>query len=312
MTIYVDAPLTPDQKELLRSSAPDEAFVFRDELAGEEQYNALLKADVLLGNPRPVEWLKAARNLKWIQLYSTGFEYYSGIQLPAVVTNMRDYYSEPCAETMIAGIMALYRGMDALAVLKKEKQWVGPPIRQQLQLLHRKKVIILGTGNIGRRVAKILSGFDAEIIFFGRTAPDALLRSPEELLQKISWADIIIACLPGTDETRGLFTRDMISRMNKGALFCNVGRGNLLADEDALAEALASHTIGGAVLDVTAAEPLPAGSKLWNCPNTILSQHSGGGQLAEIEGILELFLENLKRYKSGQPLKNQVHFDRGY
>ena len=313
MTIYVDTPFKPDQKGTLLRAAPDDTFIFSDELPGkDEQLHTLLQADILLGNPKPVEWLQKADNLKWVQLYSTGFEYYSQIRIPAVVTNMQDYYSQPCAETMVAGIMALYRHMDGFAVLKEKKQWVGAPVRLQLQLLNYKKVIILGTGHIGRRVANILAGFDAEIIFYGRTAPDASLRNPEQLVQKIAWADIIIGCLPGSAETKGLFTKDMIGRMKPTALFCNVGRGNLVDDEDALMDALMDHKIGGAVLDVTAAEPIPADSRLWDCPNTILSQHSGGGQVTEFEGITALFLENLENYKQGKPLKNQINFHKGY
>ena len=208
--------------------------------------------------------------------------------------------------------MALYRGMDSFGVLKYKKEWVGPPIRLTLQLLHHKKVIILGTGNIGRRIAKMLKGFEADIVFFGRTAADAQLRTKDELIEKIGWADIIIGCLPGTKETKGLFTTEMIGKMKATALFCNVGRGNLVADEGGLIEALMNYKIGGAVLDVTSGEPIPADSKLWDCPNTILSQHSGGGQLSEYDGIADLFIENLQLYKSGEPLKNQIDFNKGY
>lgn len=313
MIIYVDTPLKPIHKNALRNQAPDDQFIFKDELPGEtEQLNALLKADILLGNPKPVEWLQKASNLKWVQLYSTGFEYYSGIRIPAVITNMQDYYSQPCAETVIAGIMALYRKTDTFTVLKGRKEWVGPPIRLELQLLNRKKVIILGTGHIGRRIAKILGGFDAEIIFFGRTAPDARLHTRDDLMQQLPWADIVIGCLPGTGETKRLFTKEMIGRMKPTALFCNVGRGNLVDDESALIDALMKRKIGGAVLDVTASEPIPPDSKLWDCPNTILSQHSGGGQITEFDGIVELFIENLYNYKSGKPLKNQISLNRGY
>lgn len=314
MMIYVDAPLKKIQKDILRSRVPGDVFIFKNELPGkDEQLKTLLKADILLGNPKPVGWLQKAANLKWVQLYSTGFEYYNSVKIPAVITNIQDYYSQPCAETIIAGIMALYRNIHTFSLLKDRKQWVGQKIRSELQLLHSKQVIILGTGNIGRRIAKILKeGFDAEIIFFGRTAPDAKLRSPDELLQQISWADIIIGCLPGTKETKGLFTKDMIDKMKPTALFCNVGRGNLVKDEDALIDALITHKIGGAVLDVTGFEPIPTENKLWDCPNTILTQHSGGGQATEYDGILELFIENLERFKSGKPLKNQVSFSQGY
>jgi glyoxylate/hydroxypyruvate reductase len=70
--------------------------------------------------------------------------------------------------------------------------------------------------------------------------------------------------------------------------------------------------IAGAVLDVTAAEPLPSDHPLWDCENTILSQHSGGGNIEEFDGIASFFIENFKRYKSGQLLENVVQLERGY
>ncbi len=290
MLIYVDAPFRREHKDELLAGAGGHTFLFKDELEGEQQQlAALLKADILLGNPKPVEWLQQANNLLWIQLYSTGFEYYKHIRLPAVITNMQDYYAQPCAETAIAGILALYRGMDDFAVLKSERKWVGYPIRAELQLLQYKKVFILGTGHIGKRAARILSGFDCKVTFYGRSA-DAQMKTPQQLEAALPDADIVIACLPGTEETKGLFTSAMIRRLKPTAVFCNVGRGNLPEDEMVLVEALVQRRIGGAVLDVTAEEPIPAGHPLWNCPNTILSQHSGGGNITEYSGIVQLFL----------------------
>lgn len=313
MLIYVDTPFNEEQKDQLIYGSPEDLFVFKDEIESkEEQLATLLKADILLGNPKPVEWLEKAHNLKWVQLYSTGFEYYRNIKIPAVITNMQDYYSQPCAETAVGGIMALYRGMDNFGVLKSEKKWVGYTLRAHLQLLQDKKVIILGYGNIGRRVAKILSGFDCEIKIYARSAPEAAIRTTDELLKQLGWADIVIGCLPGTAETKGLFTSEMIRAMKHGAVFSNVGRGNLVEDEQVLIDALNEGKLGGAVLDVTAEEPIPADHPLWDCRNTILSQHSGGGNVSEYFGIAQFFLENLERFKKNIPLKNPVDFGRGY
>ena len=313
MLIYIDVPLKTTEKQTLNKHLNGSyQLCYTDEFENEDnRLNALRKADILFGNPRPEVMLQAV-NARWIQLFTAGFESYQNVTTKAVVTNMNDYYSQPCAETMVAGIMALYRKMDVFGVYKENKQWVGAPIRLELQLLQYKKVIILGTGNIGRRIAKILNAFDAEIRFFGRSAPDAAIRSGEELVQQITWGDIIIGCLPGTAGTMGLFTKEMIDNMKGTAIFCNVGRGNLVADEGALIEALMNKTIGGAVLDVTASEPIPADSKLWDCPNTILTQHSGGGQQSEYEGLVTLFLENLEKFEKRQPLNNEVSFQKGY
>lgn len=313
MLIFVDAPFAERHKTALKNGAAGDDLVFRDELPGEkEQLGALLKSDILLGNPKPAQWLEQAINLQWIQLYSTGFEYYRHIKTPAVVTNMQDYYSHPCAETAIAGILALYRKIDEFTILKSKQQWVGHTIRPDLQVLHNKKVIILGAGNIPRTIEKMLRGFDCAVTFYARRTPGAALRTPADLLAALPEADIVIACLPGTEETKGLFTPAMIAAMKHTAIFCNVGRGNLLSSEHALVDALIQHRIGGAVLDVTAEEPLPAEHPLWNCPRTVLTQHSGGGSTAEYEGIIDCFLENLVAFKTGIPMKNVIRFDKGY
>lgn len=313
MKIYVDAPFGQTAKEMLRTGAYPDTCYFRDEMEQEaEQWQALLEADILFGNPRKLDWLQEASGLKWIQFHSTGFEYYRSLQTSAVVTNMRGFYAEPCAETVVAGLMALYRGIDRFSVWKRDKQWVGLPARSQLQLLQHKKVIVLGWGSIGKRVAKILEGFGCEIFVYSRSWPDALVRTPEQLITALPTMDVVVACLPGTDETRGFFTRSMIRNMRSDAVFCNVGRGNLLEDEGELVDALMHGRIGGAVLDVTAAEPLPADHPLWDCPHTILSQHTGGGHATEHQGMVRLFLENLQLFREGKPLKNQVQLHKGY
>jgi phosphoglycerate dehydrogenase-like enzyme len=196
--------------------------------------------------------------------------------------------------------------------LKDQKKWVGHTIRTNLYLLSRRQVIILGAGNIGQKIGKLLSGFDCQVIYYARSTYSAIINTPDELLQAIPGADIIIGALPGTAETAGLFTREMIDAMRPNAIFCNVGRGNLLQDESHLVEALLNKQIAGAVLDVTAEEPLPEDHPLWSCPDTILTQHSGGGNLTELEGIVAMFLTNLRSFESQRQMMNVVELGRGY
>jgi len=313
MTIYIEIKLTDPLKAAIREAGDNYTYIFQDELDSEDaRHQAVKKADVVFGNLKPVEWLDEAPNLKWIQFASAGFDSYRTLKTDAIVTNMRDYFSGPCAETMVAGIMALYRGIDQFTILKKEHKWVGHTIRNDLYLLSKRHVIILGAGNIGQRIGRLLSGFDCQVIFFARNQNTAIINTPDELLQAVSGVDIIIGALPGTAETAGLFTNAMIDAMRPNAIFCNVGRGNLLADESHLVDALVNKRIAGAVLDVTAQEPIPADHPLWNCPNTILTQHSGGGNLTELEGIVALFLTNLKSFESDRQMMNMVDLERGY
>jgi glyoxylate/hydroxypyruvate reductase A len=313
MIIYIEIKLTDSLKNAIRETADTYTCIFEDELNSEkEKHDAVSNAEIIFGNVKPASWLDEARSLKWIQFSSAGFDAYRKLKTAAIVTNMRDYFSGPCAETMIAGILALYRGIDEFAILKQEKKWVGHTIRTNLYLLSNRQVIILGAGNIGQRIGKLLSGFDCQVAYYARSTNTAIINTPDELLQAIPGADIIIGALPGTAETAGLFTNEMIDAMRPNAIFCNVGRGNLVADESHLVNALMNSRIAGAVLDVTAQEPLPADHPLWECPQTILTQHSGGGNLTELEGIVAMFITNFKNFENNRSLMNTVQLERGY
>ena len=117
--------------------------------------------------------------------------------------------------------------------------------------------------------------------------------------------------MPETDATIGLFNAARLGLLKAGALFVNFGRGSVV-DEDALAAALNSRAIGGAVIDVTLREPLPGGHPFWTAPNTILTQHTGGGTADEIDRKIDVFAENLARYRDGEPLVGIVDIERGY
>jgi phosphoglycerate dehydrogenase-like enzyme len=134
---------------------------------------------------------------------------------------------------------------------------------------------ILGNGAIGQTVAKILKGFDCDIKIFSRTAIEGQVWSWSDIGAYLPDLDILVACLPETTETIGLIDEAFLNQMKKEALFVNVGRGSAV-DEPVLIEKLQAGAIAGAVLDVTAVEPLPENHVLWNMPNVLLTQHSSG------------------------------------
>ena len=109
----------------------------------------------------------------------------------------------------------------------------------------------------------------------------------------------------------GVFDAARLSRFKPTALFVNVGRGSVVA-EDALAERLHAGRLAGAVIDVTVREPLPQDHPFWTCPNLILTQHSGGGTEDEIDRVIDVFAGNLARYREGKPLAGVVDFEKGY
>ncbi|AUD06375.1 D-2-hydroxyacid dehydrogenase [Spirosoma pollinicola] len=310
MQLFVNPALNDTLKAQLEQQLPaDVMAVFRHDLPETAQQAAFQSADFVLGNP-PVTWFSDDMpNMKFWQLDSAGFDGYKQVQVKASIANMGDYFARPCAETMMAGILAVYRCIPELTQLQHRSEWIGAPIRDRTNSLWQKRVVILGTGTIGQAVRQMLTGFACETRMLARTDPHADLHSVEELIEAVPQTDILINCLPGT--ATGFVSAEVIAAMKPGSLYANVGRGTT-TDEPALISALQSGHLGGAVLDVTAKEPLPADSPLWTLPTVLLTQHTGGGQPNEDAGKVAQFLRNLSRFRAGQPLENTVELERGY
>lgn len=310
MQLFVSSNLNDTLKAELRQQLPAEITpVFRHDLPKDEQQRAFQSADLVMGNPPAAWFTHPLPNLKFWQLDSAGFDGYKNVRLRAAVANMGDYFAWPCAETMIAGILALYRRIPELAVLQSQVEWVGAPLRDGMDSLRNKQVVILGTGTIGQSVRQMLTGFNCPVKMLARTDPQADLHSADELRAVLPQTDIVINCLPGT--ATGFMSADLIGAMKPGSLYANVGRGST-TDEPALIHALQSGQLSGAVLDVTATEPLPADSPLWTLPNVLLTQHTGGGQPDEDAGKVTQLLKNLERLQAGEALENAVELGRGY
>jgi glyoxylate/hydroxypyruvate reductase len=309
MVIFIYTPLSAADKATLRQTADgSNQVIFRDEVSPDQQSELFQSAEVVMGNP-PLNWFNDAQQLAFWQLDSAGFDKYSGLKLTIPVANMGDYFAWPCAETIVAGIMALYRRIDELAVLQRQQKWVGVPLRFGMNTLHKQRVVILGSGAIGQAVQRILTGFDCTIQLMARTNPDAQLHTMQELLSALPTTDLVINTLPGSAD--GFVTAQVLGTMKQGSVYANVGRGNT-TDEPALIQLLQNGHLGGAVLDVTVTEPLPTDNPLWTMSNVVLTQHTAGGQRTEDTGKVTQFLRNLERFEKKQPLENQIDLARGY
>jgi glyoxylate/hydroxypyruvate reductase A len=311
MQIYIHTNLAePLRQGLLEGISKEHLVQFRE--VDDTDAQALEKfkeAQWVLGNV-PTEWLGNKTNsLEFWQLDSAGFDKYKHLQLSAKVANMGDWFARPCAETIVGGLMALVRGIDALTLLKQNKQWVGHAMRPHLGLLDRRHVVVLGGGTIGKATRAILEGFRCQVKTLARTSPEAELHTVEELLAELPSVDILVNTLPGTADQ--FVDRRVIAAMQAGSVYANVGRGNT-TDEDALIEALKSGHLSGAVLDVTEQEPLPTDSPLWTLPNVILTQHTGGGQADEDVGKVALFLRNIGNLETGNAIESEINLTRGY
>jgi len=311
MKIFVFTALNEAARAYLRQQLPAEAEVFfKEETATEQPTSAFQTAEVLLGNPPPA-WFTAGPlpKLRFWQIDSAGFDRYKGVQLRVPVANMGDFFAWACAETMVAGLLALYRRLPELVLLQEKQQWVGAEVRGRQGLLRGKRVVILGAGTIGQAVREQLSGFGCAVQLLARTDPQAQLHSTEELAAALPETDVVVNCLPGSADN--FFSADLVAAMRPGSIYTSVGRGNT-TDEPALIEALQSGRLGGAVLDVTATEPIPPGHPLWTLPHVLLTQHTGGGQPREAEGKIDQLIRNLAHLRAGQPLENVVDLGAGY
>ncbi len=312
MKIFVHTIFNDTEKAYFRQNLPTRyELCFGSELSEENRKEAFLSSDLCLGNI-PLAWAQATTSLQWLQLHSAGLDPYQQLTLPAFpITNLKGFFGQSVAETAVAGIMAMYRGIDRLARWQTTEKWVGTPMRASLHLLENAKVGILGGGAIGLKTAKILTGFDCDIKIFSRTAKGDSILDINTLGQFLPDLDILVACLPETQETIGLINKSLLELLKPSALFVNVGRGSAV-DEEALIDILQENKIFGAVLDVTATEPLPPHHVLWQMPNVLLTQHTSGGWAEENLNKINFFLENLQRFEKGEPLLNMANLERGY
>lgn len=312
MIIYCHALLDSALRDKLTETLSQHAINYRTESTSDEEARAYFaQADYILGNP-PGDWFNTQpENLKFWQLDSAGFDQYSSIPLreDVKVANMGDWFARPCAETIVGGVLALYRGVDTLTLLKQKSEWVGSKLRTDLKLLYMQNTIVLGAGTIGQAVNAILKGLGCTTHMMARTSPDADLHSREELLDVLPDADLVINTLPGT--ATHFADAEFFSKMKRGSVYASVGRGST-TDENALLEVLNSGQLDGAVLDVTETEPLPADSPLWDLPNVILTQHTGGGHRNEHMGKVDLFLNNILAFENGGSPANEVNLLKGY
>ncbi|WP_255636940.1 NAD(P)-dependent oxidoreductase [Dyadobacter sp. NIV53] len=188
------------RSKLTDALSPKHVIHFSADINDNEAQNIFQTADFILGNP-PVEWFEnKPANLKFWQLDSAGFDQYSAIGLDknVKVANMGNWFARPCAETIVGGILTLYRGLDTLIHLKEQTEWIGAKLRSELRILHEQNAVILGAGTIGQSVNAILKGFGCYTHLLARTSPDADLHSREDLFHELPYADLVINTLPGT------------------------------------------------------------------------------------------------------------------
>lgn len=200
------------------------------------------------------------------------------------------------------------QGSEVYAALHADSRPQFPPIMQEE--LHGKRVLIVGYGDIGKTIERMLAPFGVEITRVARTARPAVAgRNPEvhavsSLDALLPEAEIVILILPLTPESHGLIGAKQLALMPQGALVVNAARGPIV-QTDALVEALHGGRIRAAV-DVTDPEPLPADHPLWKCPNLLITPHVAGSTPQFSPRAIRIAAEQVRRVLAGEPLVNVV------
>ena len=316
MNLCIAVPgLTVAQRSRLEAALAAHTLTFCAEFPEFEKRAAVATAHVIFGNV-PAAWLSAAAGLRWVQLESAGVDAYLGLNATpraaaVVLTNLAGFYDRAVAEAALAGILAFYRQLPRLLFAQPAARWIKSEVEPAIRALAGQRVLLLGAGGIARRLARVLAAFDAEVQFFSRTARIGALATPAELDTALATTDLLINTLPHTPATIGFLDHARLARLKRDAVVVNVGRGSTL-DEVALLALLDAGHLGGAVLDVTAIEPLPVGSPLWRHPRVLLTQHTGGRFPGETDRKIDVFLANVTRFERGEPLHSGVDVTRGY
>jgi phosphoglycerate dehydrogenase-like enzyme len=284
-----------------------------------ELRKAAPEAEVLLnctGSGAPVEaiWPELHR-LRWVHSLAAGvenqiFTEFRESEIP--LTNAAGVYAESLGEFALAAILYFAKDLPRMIAAKQQRRW--DPF--DVEMITGRTLSIIGYGGIGRAVARRTIAMGMRVLAIRRRAAEpgrdgVELRSVSQRLETIAESDYILMAAPLTPETRGSFGGAEFGAMKRTAVFINLGRGPVV-DEPAMLQALSSGRIRGAALDVYHQEPLPPEHPLWGLPNVLLSPHCADHVEGWLEGSMQFFLENLDRFRRGQPLENIVDKHAGY
>ncbi|HVY34058.1 MAG TPA: D-2-hydroxyacid dehydrogenase [Caulobacteraceae bacterium] len=260
--------------------------------------------------PEVAAAVAASKTLTWVQLISAGYDGVSAAGWPPGVqfTHPGGALSGAVAEHAFALLLTVARQIDKAARAQTQKTWERPYLARAVTMSGA-TLAIVGFGSIGQRIARLARGFDMTVIGIsrsGRPVDGERVHPASELLQVLPQADAVICALPISDETRGLFDAQAFACCKPTAIFVNVGRGAVV-DQPALIAALTSGALAGAGLDVTDPEPLPPDDPLWDAPNLLITPHyAAAGDREAAQRIAEALMDNLRRFRAGEPLVNLI------
>lgn len=266
---------------------------------------------VIFGNPDMIaEVLPKMWAVDWIQSTWAGVTPLMALdQRDYVLTGIKDVFGPQMSEYVIGYLLAHELKVVQRAEAQRAHNWY----KTYSGTLQGKRLGVMGTGSIGRHIAKTATHFGVKVRGLSRSGAE----SPEfEQVLKVAQLhdfledlDYLVAALPQTSATDKLLDAAALAKLPAHAYFINIGRSNVV-DDEALIDALRNNKLAGAALDVFNEEPIPRDSPLWDAPNLSITAHIAAVSHSSL--IVPIFVENYRRYISEQPLKFVIDFDAGY
>lgn len=256
--------------------------------------------------------LRAATNLKWLNSIYAGLDFMPMdvlIERDITVTNGAGINAITIAEYVVMGMLNIAKGYRDVVRAQERHEWLqDSPGKRELA---DSKALLLGYGAIGKLIKPRLEAFDVDVTVVRRSGGEGAL-TPDQWRAQLGEFDWVILAVPATPETDGMIGTDELAAMKGDAVIVNIARGAVI-DQPALLTALTEKQIGGAFLDVTTPEPLPADDPLWDLDNAHITMHlSGRAQDKMFIRSAERFLQNLDRYLKGEPVEPIFDPKRGY
>ena len=257
----------------------------------------------------------AADSLEWIHITAAGVDTLLFDELrdsDVVVTNARGVFDRPLAEYVLGAVIAHAKDSHRSFDLQRRHEWR----HRETRGITGATALVVGTGGIGREIAKLLRAAGLVVRGAGRRAatddPDfGEVIASDDLAAEAGWCDHLVLAAPLTAQTRGLVDAQVLAAMKPDAHLVNIARGPMV-DESALLTALTERRIGGATLDVFGTEPLPPEHPLWDAPNVTITAHMSADVVGWRDTLAAQFAGNVRRWLAGESLLNVVDKKLGY
>ena len=280
---------------------------------------ALDGADVLylwdyFSGALPAAW-HAAGSLRWLHVAAAGVDKLLFPDLVAsdvVVTNAHGIFDQPMAEYVLSAMLYSAKGFGPLRDQQRAEEWMWREGRN----IAGSRALVVGTGSVGRHTARLLRAVGVQVEGAGRRAVEhdddfGVVHASADLTRVVADVDWLVLVAPLTPATENLVGAGVIDALKSSAVLINVGRGRLV-DEDALVRRLRAGTLGGAVLDTFAVEPLPQGHPLWSLPSVLVTPHMASNADSWLDDLAAQFERNFLLWREGRPLPGVVDKALGY